>query len=344
MSKSDDTRLQQVIARLAAQSRVGMAVAVIAKNRVRFVGGFGVRSTSDRVPVTADTLFYTASVSKLVTATAVLQLVERKLLALDGFLTTYLPALPLADERARAINIRHLLTHTSGLPDVDDYGWDAPELDDHALERFVYSQARRMLLFSPGSDFAYSNLAYSMLGAIVSAVTGQSFEDYVHAHVFAPLGMWRSTLFHPDLTNPQTALPHLGATHVAPASIYPYHRVHGPSSNFHTTAHDLCVWMRVHLAQGTGAGPHILRPATYREMWQPIWALDAQRAMGLGWFLVGLNGIRWIGHGGHDPGFRAVCLLAPEIQGGVAALTNDDEVDMDDLAISLSVAMREVAL
>lgn len=102
------------------------------------------------------------------------------------------------------------------------------------------------------------------------------------------------------------------------------------------------MWMHTHLAQGTGAGPHILRPATYREMWQPIWSLDAQRVMGLGWFLVMLNGRQWMGHGGHDPGFRAVCLLTPEAQLGVAALTNDEDVDMDALAISLSEAISAI--
>jgi CubicO group peptidase (beta-lactamase class C family) len=290
---------------------------------------------TDPVPVTVDTLFYAASVAKIVTATAVLQLVERGRLQLDLPMSHYLTSVVPADPRIDLVTIRHLLTHTSGLPDVEDYQWDAPEFDDGALKRFVQSQLGRPLLGNPGEQFAYSNLGYSVLGAIVAEVAQETFEKYVHSNVLEPLGMRQSTFNCPELSDPHTALPHDGLEAAALMPVYPYHRAHGPSSNFHTTARELGLWLTAHLAQGAPTAPRVLLPTTYRHMWQPARALDAQRAIGLGWFLVSLNGINWVGHGGHDPGFRAFCLIAPEAQLGVAALTNDDAVDMDNLAIDV---------
>ena len=166
--------------------------------------GFGVRSRVTGEPVTADTLFHCASVSKTFVATAVLQLVESGVLDLDTGLVAYLPDLPWADPRAGRITIRHLLSHQSGLGDVTDYGWHRPQVDDEALSRFATAVAGWRLEHDPGEAFAYSNTAYELLGHLVAVTSGQAFEPRLRTHVLDPLGMATSTFLPGDIPRVST--------------------------------------------------------------------------------------------------------------------------------------------
>ena len=99
-----------------------------------------------------------ASITKPFVATAVMQLVEKGRMSLDAPVTTYLPYFEIADPRAKTITVRQMLTHTSGMPDEGDYGWDRPQYDDGALERYVRSLKDQKLVFAPGERMQYSNM------------------------------------------------------------------------------------------------------------------------------------------------------------------------------------------
>ena len=145
----------------------GMAIGIVKDGQV-YAEGFGVKDITTREPVTANSLFHLASISKTFVATAVMQLVERGKLELDTPLITYVPDFVLDDDRFRQITVRQMLSHTSGMPDTDDYGWDRPEYDDRALERYVHSLANEKLIAAPGEKFSYSNIAYEVLGLLVA--------------------------------------------------------------------------------------------------------------------------------------------------------------------------------
>ena len=146
-----DRRLTPFVEQMMALTRIpGMAVGVVADGVTVYARGFGVASLEDRRPVTAETLFHMASVTKPFVATAVMQLVEEGIVALDDPVVRRLPYFAMADERARDITIRQMLSHTAGMPDEEDYGWDRPEYDDDALERYVRSLADRELIGAPG--------------------------------------------------------------------------------------------------------------------------------------------------------------------------------------------------
>ncbi len=123
-----------------------------------------------------------------------MQLVEKGKVDLDAPVVRYLPYFRMADERYRTITIRQMVTHSSGMPDVDDYEWDKPQYDDGALERYVRSLSDRTLLFAPGDKFQYSNMAFEILGDVIAKVSGQSFDDYVQDQILTPLRMKDSTL------------------------------------------------------------------------------------------------------------------------------------------------------
>ena len=115
----------------------GLAVGVVYDNEILYTKGFGVKNVDTKEPVDENSLFHMASVSKTFVATGIMQLVEKGKIKLDSHLTEYLPYFQLKDDRYKNITIRQLLSHMSGMPDVDDYGWDKPKYDEDALEKYV---------------------------------------------------------------------------------------------------------------------------------------------------------------------------------------------------------------
>ena len=224
-----------------------------------------------RRPVTAETLFHMASITKPFVATSLMQLAERGKADLDAPVAEYLPYFRLKDPRYRSITVRQMLTHTSGMPDVEDYLWDKPEFDDGALKRYVRSLQDKVLLWDPGTKFAYSNMAFEVLGDLVAKVSGMSFEDYVGAHILEPVGMTSSTLLVKETDPARLAAGHTQAKDgaVIPVAHYPYNRSHTPSSNLHSSATDMVRWMLVNLNRGELDGRRILKEATYDVMWKP---------------------------------------------------------------------------
>ncbi|HYN86935.1 MAG TPA: serine hydrolase domain-containing protein, partial [Ardenticatenaceae bacterium] len=138
----------------------GLALSVVSGGELVYARGFGVRDLLTREPVTPHSLFHVASVSKPFVATAIMQLIEQGRIDLETPVVAYLPYFVLGDERFRDITVRQMLSHTSGMPDADDYHWYAPEDDEGALERYVRGLAGERLLAAPGEKFASSNIAY----------------------------------------------------------------------------------------------------------------------------------------------------------------------------------------
>ena len=137
----------------------GLALAVVCNEQV-FARGYGVKNCVSGEPVDADTLFHLASISKTFVATAVMQLVEAGKVQLDAPVAVYMPEFVLADDRYRQCTVQQMLSHTAGIPDTDDYGWDQPEFDDAALARYVRSLHGEHLLSAPGERFLYLSLIH----------------------------------------------------------------------------------------------------------------------------------------------------------------------------------------
>src|SRR5215471_14271443 len=173
----------------------GFALGVVHDGRLVFAKGFGTATLvrPDR-PVTPETVFHMASVTKPFVATCVMQLWEQGKVDLDVPVIKYVPYFRLSDPRYREISVRQMLTHTSGMPDVEDYAWNKPQYDNEALERYVKSLGSQKLLWAPGVRMSYSNMAYEVLGDLVAKVSGVTFEEYMDGHILKPLGMNSSTL------------------------------------------------------------------------------------------------------------------------------------------------------
>jgi len=150
------SRIQTVIESALRQDRIpGLVVGIIKNKRVTHVKAFGVAEISGNKPITARSVFHMASVTKPFVATAIMQLVERGRVSLDARVVEYLPYFRMKDERYKDITVRQMLSHVAGMPDVEDYGWDKPEYDEGALERYVRGLSERPLVGTPGEKFAY---------------------------------------------------------------------------------------------------------------------------------------------------------------------------------------------
>ncbi|MFC6155884.1 serine hydrolase domain-containing protein [Kribbella jiaozuonensis] len=306
---------------VASHDVAGLAVAVVRDGEV-VSRGFGVRDVGRGTPVTPETMFHLASVSKPFVATAVVHKLD-----LDAPITEWVPELTLADGRAGEVTARRLLSHTSGLPDVSEYGWHDPQLGDDALSEFARSLSGWRL--RDDSAFSYSNAGYELLGLALSRATGTTFEDAVRREVLAPAGMRNSTFLRADVPAELAASPHVGMPLMVPGDAYPYTRRHAPSSTLHSNLVELSRWI-------TNAPELELMSQPVVQVGRPPW----EEAMGLGWALGTYRGHRTLSHSGLDPGFGARIVLVPDRRTGVVVLANSNTVP----ASSIAKAALDIAL
>lgn len=308
-----------------AYGLAGLAIGIVKEGEVLLARGFGKRNLETGEPVTAQSLFHLASVSKSFVATAIMQLWESGQLDLDAPVTTYLPYFTIKSGGSEQITLRHLLSHTGGMPDVEEYGWHQPEYDDGALERYVRSLADEAMIAAPDERYSYSNPAFDVLGDVVAKVSGQSFEAYVQRHIFTPLGMRDSTFLRSEVPADLATTPHFGTPPVVLPGAYPYNRAHAPCSTLHSSATDMCRWMLANLAHGTLDGQRILCETTYTTLWHPV-AVTGEETWTeqscLGWFRGTYRNRPVVHHGGSDPGYFADKVLFPAEQLGVIVMAN----------------------
>jgi CubicO group peptidase (beta-lactamase class C family) len=312
----------RILAFLETHAVPGLAVGVVKDGRTVYARGFGIADPETGRPVTARSLFHVASVSKTFTAAAVVQLAEDDRIDLDAPIRAYLPSFRLADDGFLVITVRQLLTHTSGMPDVLDYGWETPEDDDAALERYVRSLVGTRMIADPGARWSYSSMGYDVLGQLVASLSGRSFETHMRERILDPVGMQRSTFLRAEVEPGLGTTPHVGRWAPEVSPVYPFTRAHAPSSTLHSNAEEMCRWIIACAGRGTIEGRRILSSDAFGEMWTPHSAVRPGREQGMGWMLGASPLGLWALHGGRDVGFRSHLTVLPDQGGGLVILSN----------------------
>ncbi|HKE29353.1 MAG TPA: serine hydrolase domain-containing protein [Bryobacteraceae bacterium] len=304
----------------------GLAIGIVQNDKLVYSRGFGVMKTGDASrPVTPETLFHMASITKPFIATAVMQLWEEGRIDLDAPVEKYVSYFRLNDARYHSITVRQMLSHISGMPDVDDYRWNHPEYDESALERYVRSLSFQKLRRDPGTKFAYSNMAYDVLGDLVAKVSGQVLETYMDTHILKPIGMVSSTLLYRQADPALLAAGHhVKGKKTTVVQFYPYNRAHTPSGNLHSNVGDMSRWAMANINRGELDGARILKDSTYEVMWKPAAELASQVHVGISWFLRDLRGTKAVFHSGGDDGFLTLLILFPEKKTAVVWMVNCD--------------------
>ncbi|RKN47772.1 serine hydrolase domain-containing protein [Micromonospora endolithica] len=332
----------------AALQRTGIAgatVAVVHDGRIVTARGYGYADTgtaADADPVAVDPdrhLFRVGSVAKLVTATAVLQLVQKGDLDLDADVREHLDFV-LPRRFDRAVTLRHLLTHTAGFEERIDglIGLDGGGTD---LRRALATDPPEQI-YEPGTVPAYSNYSNALAGYVVERVSGMPYEEYVARNVLARAGMASSTFAQPLPAHLADRMSHGYPDASAPAA--PFETVGVPPAGALTaSAPDMARFMLAHLGEPTGREPLLDRP-TLDLMQRP--ALDATSLgtladgprMTLGFFDESRNGHRILGHGGDTTYFHAHLQIYPDDRTGVfVALNSNGRQGMDSIDLREAV-------
>jgi CubicO group peptidase (beta-lactamase class C family) len=321
----------------------GVALGILHEGR-ESTAGFGVTNLENPLPVHADTLFQVGSITKTVTATAMMRLVERGLVALDEPLRSYLPGLRLSEETvASRVSLRHVFTHTCGW--VGDY-FDDAGLGDDALATVV-SRMDRLAQETPlGEVYSYNNAGFYLAGRVIEVLTGKPYETAARELVLDPLEMHRSFFFSQEAITYRVAAGHdavYPGDERLPRVLRPWWlaRVSNPLGGLLSTVHDMLRYARFHLGDGQAAsGERLLSKGMLAAMQKPAVPAANGEWMGISWFLREVSGrgmanglangiavsnaARIVRHGGATNGQMAMLQLVPDRDFALVILTNSD--------------------
>ena len=309
----------------------GITIAITNGHDIVYSKGFGVTNTDSKEKLEPRHIFHVASISKTFTATAVMQLYEKGKIDIHKPLITYLPYFKLDDERYKTITIKQMLNHTSGMPDVEDYEWEKAVADEGAAERYTRSLAAQKLVSTPGAEYHYSNMAFDVMADLIAKVSGMSFEKYIKENILTPLEMDESSFFAPEIKRALRTSPHTGRPPKVSA-IYPYNRMHAPSSTLNTNALEMSHWAIANLNNGTYKGKQILSADMHSMMTTPTFTINNERkiSMGLSWFMYPYQGKTNYEHGGSDLVYKSMLTLIPEEKLGIIILCNLEDIRIYD--------------
>lgn len=320
-----------------------MSVLLFRGNTVLYERCLGLADRENSTSLTPDHMFLLASVSKTITATAVMQLKEDGLLALDNPVNDYLAWDVRHPDSDVAITVRHLLTHTSGIIDSDAldgqyyYGADSPVALQDFLQRYLvpggqdYDAGQNFARFEPGEGYEYSNTGSALLGAVVEAVSGMDFNDYCKARIFQPMGM-AHTFWHLGETDTAMVVRPYAYRRGEHAPLQHYTFTDYPNGGLRSTALDLYVFCSAYADGGAFNGNQLLQAATVAEMLQ-LQVEDLDETQGLSFYQIGKDEGLW-GHEGGEQGVSTVVAFNPVDHTGVIVLTNATDAEVEGMALS----------
>jgi len=313
----------------AYQRQPGVVIGIVHDQRLIWARGFGHRDVARQLPARPDTIFRIASITKTFTATAIMQLRDAGRLQLDDPVAKHLPWFKYRNLHpdGPVITIRHLLTHTSGLPREAAFPyWTTREFPTR--EQMIEALETQPSIFEAETRYKYSNLGLALAGEVVAAVAGEPYADYVERRILEPLAMASTHVRFADVDLERFATGYLirrpdGSQQEAPPTLA---KGLTPAANISSTVEDLARFVSSQFHAGPVGEGHVLRGSTLREMHRVHWLSPSwQSGRGLG-FSVWRQGERTlVGHGGWVAGYRTQIAFDPEAKLGVIVLTNCDE-------------------
>lgn len=327
--------LDSFIAELMSSARIpGLALGIARIGEVAFTRAYGFADLERRQPVTTETMFHIASVTKVITAHAVMLLVDESRISLDDPIAPHLE-FAILGEGAAAMTFRHLLTHMSGISDEHYYeidfrqrGADAPMKIDQLLRDYLAPNGRHAragnLKNVPGSRWDYSNIGYALLGYLVGRIARQDMRELTRARLFRPLALSNVSWTIADTPVRLRATPYElveGAlTPVAPVGFPDW-----PAGMIRASIGDLTLLIAAAANGGAAQGKRLLSEASMAEMLRmqkPSGLPDWLTGQGLGWQQSLLDGVPRANHWGGDPGVFTMAYLDPARGIGIVLLTN----------------------
>ena len=323
----------------------GVAVAVSMNDNVIYQKGFGLGNLEDQLPITPDTMFGTASVTKSFTALAIMQLVEQEMIALSDPVSTYLPAFEIKGmEPAEQITIHHLLTHTTGLAPIKRH----EEFNYFADHLKYLKEEDHDLLGMPGEFFSYSNDAFLLLGAIIEKVTGRLYRRYITEEILYPLHMHRSTFSIEEVKKfSNVTVPYIFNKEKNEHESQPWPKLgnYEVGGGIRSTVLDLLKYGSLFLNDGKFGGTSIISEIDLKKIYQPYVQTDQTSYYGYAFKVTsGYYGTTLVEHSGGQPGVASNFGFLPEKNIAVAVLTNLSGATAGDIWLEAVNTVLELPL
>ena len=322
---------------MAAERIPGLSIAVVRGADTVLARGWGYADLENRVPATVQTVYRIGSITKQFTALAILQLAEQGRLSLDDTLQRFVPTFPAPGRR---VTIRHLLTHTSGIPSYTSIGraWREKMRLDLPHDSLLALVRDRAPDFAPGERWLYDNTGYYLLGMVIEAAAGQPYPQYLAQHLFAPLGL-RATTYcdtRPIIADRAQGY-QVDSTGVVNSDFISMTQPFAAGA-LCSTVRDLLAWQRAL------AGDRLLRPGGYATMSTPGRLTNGTAtSYGFGLGMTTENGHRHIGHGGGINGFSAMLSAYPDDSLIVVVLANSEDANTGRIAQRIARAAFGIA-
>ena len=323
----------------------GVSLAIVEGDEIVHLRGFGQARPGCEAP-TPQTPFIIGSTTKSFTALAVMQLVEVGKIELDAPVQRYLPWFHVADPQASAqITVRHLLNQISGLPTLSgEIALADFDNSPDAAERQARALATLELTHPVGSAFEYSNTNYNLLGLIIEAASGESYEAYIKNHIFTPLEMRHSYTTRAEAVQNGLAVGYQ-YWFAIPFAVpnMPVPRGSLPAACLISSTEDMSHYLIAHLNEGRYGNVQILSPAGIDELYRGAAEAGAMGVSvgqyGMGWFISEIGQTKLVWHSGTLPDFAAYMALLPEQKKGVVLLFNADHHWMNPVLSDFGVGV-----
>lgn len=308
----------------------GAAVAIIRDTSIVFLKGFGLRQTGTADYIDVNTVFRLGSVSKCFSSILAGTLVSDHLINWDDLIIKYIPEFELkTKEQTAKLTIRHVLSHTTGLP----YHAYTNMIEEHLPFDTLMSYLKQVDLFAePGQLYSYQNVGYSLIGKVVEAATHQSFEAALTERVFKPLNMRTGSASYKAIINRENvALPHyFSRKHWVTVPISDTYYNVAPAGGVNASISDMALWLRALL---TGS-PSIMSDSTLHEIFEPQvkaisknrnfrkWKRPKASYYALGWRILTFKNDTLEYHGGYVNGYRSEVAIDRKNKLAICVLTN----------------------
>jgi CubicO group peptidase (beta-lactamase class C family) len=357
-----DNSIDSILSRDIEPDAPGLAALVKDHGRILFEKGYGVRELSTRAKIDPQTNFRLASFTKQFTAMAVMLLVQDHKLHYDDRLTAIFPDFP---AYGKAIMVRHLLTHTSGLPDYETLMeqeekakgsiWSAEhQIQDNEVLSLLEKQSAGK--FAPGTSWAYSNSGYVVLGLIIAKVSGMPYREYLQRNIFAPLGMNHSVVYQKGINEvDRRAFGHSKEKDTFVRTDQSSTSATLGDGGIYSNVVDLAKWdeaLQKHTLLSEEEMAPALSPVVLADGAQPHWPKDTDSdnlapgkpvAYGYGWFLDPYEGHPRMWHSGSTLGFRTVIERFPSDGLAIVILCNRTDLDVKALSEKIASSMLPAA-
>jgi len=298
---------------MADQNIIGLSLAIVKNGETLVEKGYGLANAEHNVEVQSKTVFRLASISKQFFATAIMKLVQDGKLTLDDDMHTFFQKAP---ETWKPIQIKHLLSHTSGLVR------EAPGYDNFKMQSdlsIIKSAYDLPLNFPTGEKYQYCNLGYFMLAEIITQVSGMPWQDYIIKELFVPAGMTNTVMtdFYPVIPNRASGYVFNNGKYINAEAMIAVR----PSGGFLSTTTDMIKWDKVLRDKNI-----ILSKKNWELLWTPFiktsTEADSKSYYGFGWITDEYKGHKLIGHGGSNTGFRTQYSRFVDDKLSIMVLTN----------------------